>query len=122
MKAVDFAMIIFGLSVVLFCFVSFIVKKKIDFSENIDLKVCPKCKNKNFKNARICVNCSNSFDYNYGDDVCLSCGYTGRMKRYSSGWFFKNAFAYLYIFSKRKYQKVCRNCNRLIRPSDYEKQ
>ena len=85
-------------------------------------KVCPYCKEINDTSNLDCQNCYRCIVFKYGENVCLNCGHTGRTKVYHSPW---KQFGYSmfsswpsFWFTDRS-QRICRNCKRLMRETDY---
>lgn len=84
-------------------------------------KTCPNCEAVNDKAADRCESCDSLFDYQFGSDVCLNCGYKGKMKSYRA-MSYRRVFWPFDLFSWLLFApngKVCKRCNRLIRKEDY---
>jgi len=85
-------------------------------------KTCPSCEAVNDKAADRCESCDCLFDYKFGSDVCLNCGYKGKMKSYRAMAYRRQFWPLglmllFYLFTPGG--KVCKRCNRLIRKEDY---
>jgi ribosomal protein L32 len=89
-------------------------------------KVCPYCGETNEKVVTHCDGCGKYIVFHYGDDVCLNCGYMGRMKnKYElrfDGLIGFLLFGGLFCPPHRGavIGKICRKCKRELRESDYE--
>jgi len=100
-------------------------KKEFHIERNSRLteKVCPYCKSKNKINNVTCDSCNKSIEFSYGERVCLHCGHTGRMKKYSVRQDINKHVGFAWIplfwFGGKNTRHVCKKCNRLIRESDY---
>jgi len=90
--------------------------------------VCPFCNNINPLGYRVCGRCGRSITKNQVGVICLNCGYIGSMDKYISSTEFTITFLLLlipFVFPSLIYfifyrnRKICRNCGRMIRKSDY---
>ena len=96
-------------------------------SEFLIHKVCPYCGETNKKSATNCESCGKSLLFCFGDDVCLNCGYTGKMKKkYEMKY---GGLTGLLLLGSivpthrgKVIAKICKKCKRELRESDYELQ
>ncbi len=105
----------------------FFKNRKLHISSTLEKKVCPFC-NESMEKLNACQKCNKTPDKNQLNIVCYHCGYLGEMDNYSQnaefwvtlvlwGLLTFPAIIYYFLYHNRK---ICRNCGRMTRASDYK--
>jgi hypothetical protein len=90
-------------------------------------RVCPSCKNLLNRNELLCKKCEIMIEIYDQEMVCFNCGHFGKKRSY---WLYSEFWVTLYLwfvfmpfgvvyFMKYYNKKICKNCGRMTRQSDF---
>ena len=108
-------------------YLRFFKNRKLHINPTLRKKICPFC-NEAIDGLNTCKKCNKKPDKNQLNIACYHCGYLGEMDNYSQnsefwvtviiwGLFTFPAIIYYFLYHNKK---ICRNCGRMTRASDYK--
>ncbi len=105
----------------------FFVNRELKKNRTLKDKVCPFCGTVYSNSLRICSSCQRGVEAEQRSVICLHCGCIGEMDKYRKNSeftittlllcvFIFPALIYFFLYRNRR---ICKNCGRMTRRSDY---
>lgn len=124
------AMLVYVLVIILIAskiYLRFFINRRLHINHTLRKKICPFC-NEAIDELSACQKCNKKPDTNQLNIACYHCGYLGEMDNYSQipefwvtviiwGLLTFPAVIYYFLYHNKK---ICRNCGRMTRASDYK--